>query len=290
MNKEILNSAIDILADQFTKYDWTYHDISDGKNLEKAFKWFGPEEEDIMICVHKGYGIHEKFHRHDFFFFNYAYQGNYDALSYEYDNRITIHEGELCGGQPFTGYALVGNDENEKLMHFFIDPYRNKYSDEFLHLHPGTDSMIHSLLETMIVEYAYKKEDTQTILKTLTLALIMYTARQYAIENPRNIENRTIADIIRYISEHIGKVSLNEVAKRFSYHPNYLSSMLRKELGITFTKIVLKQRMERAAILLENTNLSVEEVAEMVGYENSSNFYKAFKNYYHSSPREQVRK
>ena len=33
-------------------------------------------------------------------------------------------------------------------------------------------------------------------------------------------------------------------------------------------------------------NLSVEEIAAMLGYSNSSNFYKAFREYYHQSPRE----
>lgn len=35
-------------------------------------------------------------------------------------------------------------------------------------------------------------------------------------------------------------------------------------------------RMERAALLLRNTTLSVEEIAPMLGYGNQSNFYKAF--------------
>ena len=44
--------------------------------------------------------------------------------------------------------------------------------------------------------------------------------------------------------------------------------------------------MERAAGLLSATELSVEEIAYMLGYSNSSNFYKAFRGYYHASPRE----
>ena len=37
------------------------------------------------------------------------------------------------------------------------------------------------------------------------------------------------------------------------------------------------------------TNLSVEEIAAMLGYSNSSNFYKAFREYYYQSPREFIK-
>ena len=42
--------------------------------------------------------------------------------------------------------------------------------------------------------------------------------------------------------------------------------------------------MERAAALLRATSLSNEEVAYMVGYGNTSNFCKAFKKYYGTTP------
>lgn len=45
-------------------------------------------------------------------------------------------------------------------------------------------------------------------------------------------------------------------------------------------------RMDRALALLKGTSLSVEEVSAMVGYNDTSNFYRAFRGYYHVSPRE----
>ncbi len=44
-------------------------------------------------------------------------------------------------------------------------------------------------------------------------------------------------------------------------------------------------RMQRARLLLKHTDLAIEKIAAMLGYGNSSNFYKAFKQYYGSSPR-----
>ncbi|MBA2885992.1 AraC-like DNA-binding protein [Clostridium beijerinckii] len=44
--------------------------------------------------------------------------------------------------------------------------------------------------------------------------------------------------------------------------------------------------MRRAKLLLDHTDLSIEKIADMLGYSNSSNFYKAFKQYYGTSPRQ----
>ena len=83
-------------------------------------------------------------------------------------------------------------------------------------------------------------------------------------------------------------VTLKDIAAHFSYHPNYISSLLHQELGKTFSEIVLEKRMDRAVILLKGTTLSIEEIASMLGYSNHSNFYKAFKEYYGKTPREYI--
>ena len=43
--------------------------------------------------------------------------------------------------------------------------------------------------------------------------------------------------------------------------------------------------MQRARLLLAHTDLSIEQIATMLGYSNSSNFYKAFTGYSGVSPR-----
>lgn len=69
----------------------------------------------------------------------------------------------------------------------------------------------------------------------------------------------------------------------------YIHSLLHKETGRKFTEILLEKRMERAALLLRNTTLSIEEISSLLGYSNHSNFFKAFKEYYKKTPREYLR-
>ena len=313
MGKEVLCASIQQLREQFLTLDWTYHDFPVGSQSEKMFCWPGPLEEEILICVHQSGGRQELFHRHDFFYFNFTYQGEYDSISFKYDNRITIREGELYAGQPFAGHALCVHDDKEttiigvliqretffrtflpmlssntKLFHFLLDPATNEFSDEFMHFMIEHDCNIRTLLEMMVIEYANKQEDTQAVLKSLTLSFLLQVARQFVQANQTAPCERLSEKIVQYISEHFDSVTLKDIAKHFSYHPNYVSTLLHRELGRSFSEILLEQRMERAVILLKGTNLPIEEVALLLGYSNSSNFYKAFREYFKSSPREYI--
>ena len=315
MSNTLLASAIETLSDFFAKRDWKYLDVPSGDPQEKTYAWPTDIREEIMICVHSGADIQEMFHRQDFFFFNFAYRGDYGALSYKYDNHITVCEGECYIGQPHAGYALYAHSEepiiimgvliqkatffktflpvlssDAKLFRFFLEPQTNKFSDEFIHLRFDDDTQVRTLLEMMVIEYANKQEDTQAILRPLVLTLFMQVARQYRRSAPTP-KNETLADkIVRYMSENSDVVTLKDIAKHFSYHPNYISALLPKEIGKSFSELLLEQRMQRAEILLKGTNLSIEEISLMLGYSNSSNFYKSFREYYKMSPREYMQK
>lgn len=311
MNKFEINHAILQLQNQYNSLNWTYHDYAVGDKTEKMYKWPGNPDDKIIICIHKSNGIQEFFHRHDFFYFNYTYRGSYNSLSYQYNNQITISEHELYAGQPFAGHALFAHDDNEtiiigiliqkdtffqsflslfsannKLFHFFLTPTTNTHSDEFLHFKIEDNCMIQNLIEMMVVEYANKTSDTPEMMKPLVLAFLMQIAREYKKISPVVAVKKVSDSILHYISEHPSTVSLNNIAAKFSYHPNYISALLHKETGKSFSQILLEQRMHRAVILLKSTNLSIAEIALMLGYSNSSNFYKAFRAFHHVSPRE----
>ncbi len=311
---EILKNAINKLGKDFEQINWEYLPVSPGSKHEKTQLWPGTDEEDVMICVYKGTEFLEQFHRQDFFFFNFAYQGDYHAFSYLSNNSITIHENECYIGQPYAGYSIHDKSEEEKiivgvliqteaffktffhalsseqhLFEFFLHPQMDEYSEEYIRLKFEDSFSVRKLLEMMIVEYAAPKEDTQKILQPLTLALLMEVAREYKKSVPQEKELSLAEQIVAYIDENYDHCSLNDIAKHFSYHPNYLSGLLVKETGKTFSEILLEQRMERAVGFLKGTSLSVSEIAELLGYSNSSNFYKAFREYYHTSPREYLK-
>ncbi len=308
-----LESAIEKLGNDFDHIDWQYLKVEPGSKREKTQLWPGNADEDVMICVYKGKEFLETFHRQEFFFFNFAYTGDYSALSYLSNNRVTIKEGECYIGQPYAGYAIHDRSDEEKiivgvlirteaffntffhvlssdknLFRFFLNPQMDEFSEEYIRLHFEDPESVRKLLDLMIVEYANQREDTQEVLQPLTLALLMQVARDYKKTTTQEEKQSLAEQVVTYIGENYDHVTLQGLAKHFNYHPNYLSSLLSKELGKTFSELLLEQRMERAVSLLKGTNLPITEIAAMLGYSNHSNFYKAFREYYHMTPREYI--
>ncbi|MDO4620913.1 MAG: helix-turn-helix transcriptional regulator [Lachnospiraceae bacterium] len=183
-----------------------------------------------------------------------------------------------------TFFHVLSSDKH--LFEFFLNPQINEFSEEYIRLKFEDTFSVRNLLELMIVEYAHQKEDTQAVLRPLTLALLMEVAREYKKSVPQEAELSLAEQIVNYIGENLDHCSLQDIAGHFSYHPNYLSGLLAKELGRTFSEILLEQRMVRAVALMRGTSLPNAEIAELLGYSSSSNFYKAFKEYYGRSPRE----
>ena len=302
-----IDRAIQKLAEDFSQLHWDFS--PDPGSSELVSHWLGEEGEDVMVNVFKGKRINEQFHRQDFFFLHFAWQGDYGALSANYNNRIIIREGSCYIGQPYSGYAAKRESEEEciiigvlirketfirefltslsadtAMLNFFLEPQKNRFADEFILLDIPRESSIWKLLGVITLEYANKTEDTQKILKPMVMSLTMYLASLYTRQRQTGGKSR-IYQIAAYIEANCDTVSLKSTAAHFGYHPVYLSRLLPKKTGKTFSELLLSARMQRARLLLDHTDLSIEKIAAMLGYSNSSNFYKAFKGYYGVSPR-----
>lgn len=72
-------------------------------------------------------------------------------------------------------------------------------------------------------------------------------------------------------------ISLETISDELNYNPNYISSIFKKESGITFSDYLLEVRFDKAKDLLINTDLTVKEIAERLKYSNSQNFIRSFK-------------
>ena len=90
--------------------------------------------------------------------------------------------------------------------------------------------------------------------------------------------------IMTHIREHIRTVSLTELSQTFYLSTPYLSKLLKEKTGMNFTDIVKGIRLKRARILLKNSAMTVESIAEDVGYQNVENFNRLFKQSYGITP------
>lgn len=81
-------------------------------------------------------------------------------------------------------------------------------------------------------------------------------------------------------------LSLKTQAKLLNVNPSYLSTLFRKETGVTLTDYVNQKRVERAKQLLKAGNTQIQTVAQNCGMLDVNYFTKIFKKYTGVTPKE----
>ena len=79
-------------------------------------------------------------------------------------------------------------------------------------------------------------------------------------------------------------ISLEEIATRFHMSPKYFSRYFHTTFRITLSDYINRLRLDLAINLLENTDLTITEIALQCGYSSCSYFNKRFKEIYQISP------
>lgn len=92
--------------------------------------------------------------------------------------------------------------------------------------------------------------------------------------------------ICQYVSEHIQDACLEGLADLLGYSSVYTGELVKKTIGMPFSKFVQKERGILSAKMLRETDLSIEEIIYRVGYKNESFFRKIFKEMYGKAPLE----
>ncbi|GGA28652.1 response regulator transcription factor [Paenibacillus physcomitrellae] len=92
--------------------------------------------------------------------------------------------------------------------------------------------------------------------------------------------------LLTYIQIHFRKdLSLDDLAEQMNLHPNYISSLFKKETGHTFINYLNMLRIQAAQeLLISNSELSVCAIGRQVGYDSKHYFSKVFKKYTGTTP------
>lgn len=110
----------------------------------------------------------------------------------------------------------------------------------------------------------------------------------------RNYSLRGCSPVIQRVVNHINlnltdDLSLKHLSSEYSVNASYLSSLFKKEMGVTLSDYVNQQRIARAIKLLNSTNLQIQDVAFESGIYDVNYFRKLFKKVTGRTPTEYVK-
>ncbi|WP_068503627.1 AraC family transcriptional regulator [Paenibacillus kribbensis] len=251
-------------------------------------------------------------HVHDWIEINYMYDGSCTQIINQ--NLYSLQKGQILLVDSDTVHTIEPLGESDILINIII---RKEYFNSNFFNRLASDSPLSSFFINSITEgnahdsfILFRSENNRRLpifmneffcewfdpstrsaemLDSLFSLIMMELINLYetdTTEEGNRLKKNPIVPILKYIEENYRTCTLNSTAAFFNINANYLSSQLKKYTGMSFIALLHQQKLHFAKTLLINSNMSVTEVANYVGYENISFFYKKFNSIYGCSPKE----
>jgi YesN/AraC family two-component response regulator len=139
---------------------------------------------------------------------------------------------------------------------------------------------------TLSDAFIYEIEQTDSMAE---LDKLEYRMVETFIDKVHHVSTFKFSLVIRntmtYIMNHLSeKLTLHLIAENVYVHPNYLSALFKKEVGITLFQYILKRRIEESTYFLKYSNESIADIATFYQFCNQSYYIKMFNTYMHTSP------
>ncbi|MCG7564555.1 AraC family transcriptional regulator [Pseudoalteromonas sp. McH1-42] len=98
-------------------------------------------------------------------------------------------------------------------------------------------------------------------------------------------EHILVEKTMEYLTPRLNdEITLDTLTRKIGTNRNKLNQAFKACFGLTVFAWLRDQRMHKAAELLENTELTITQISEQVGYPDSNNFSSSFKRIFQISP------
>ena len=126
-----------------------------------------------------------------------------------------------------------------------------------------------------------KKEDLIRVMS----AIVNERGDRNDDEYPAPAYDKMIDNVVSDIREHYTEdISLTSLAAKYNISMGHLSKMIKEHLQVNFSDYIASLRIQRAKELLRDESISIQEIAEIVGYNDYFYFTKVFKKVEGISP------
>lgn len=154
----------------------------------------------------------------------------------------------------------------------------------FIPLHPA---LLYELARRMLKEWLAEGRLERLHTKTLFYQFLFELLRQMDQQQVGIVKPDLTSQLIRFMQEHYAQPLTREtLARIFHYSVPYLSKHFRYETGSSIIDYLIRIRMDKACTLLRQTDLSLQEIAESVGYSDVSYFIRTFKKHTGVTPKQ----
>lgn len=184
-------------------------------------------------------------------------------------------------------FSLLNEDSYMEEKYF--RPFRQHTRSFPVHVPSGTElnRLLQPHLNDLIV--SRKREDYALMIKSHLLAVLHQLYQHSAPANDRELTvNRAydrLKNALTLVHEHYADpLSVSQAAKLCHFSESHFMKLFKEFAGVSFTRYLLRYRLEIAAELLAGKEVKIIDAAERVGFHNHSYFTRAFLQAYGVTP------
>lgn len=249
------------------------------------------------------------YHRHDYLEFIFVLRGSYvqsiNGILHEHKagdvcllNPNVIHRDEVSGPDDrvlFMGLSpsfLKGElsrffAPHSEIAAFMQEQY-GRTDQQYILFQSEDFSMVCRLLEKIMEEDDQKLPGHHLVIKGYLIRLFGVLIENNSFtchyQSKSEIEENLLAEILKYMQDHIDTVKRDELAAFFHFNPDYLNRFLLRKTGCNYSSLLRSMRLESAADQLKNTDKSVNEIINDLGISNKGYFNRIFSEKYAMLP------
>lgn len=196
-----------------------------------------------------------------------------------------------CYNTPEKYVQLFGSELREK-DHIRQNPtfengYQLPFMVEFDDDYDEVEGIFRSVYKTYL--HANMMFALTSKIKVLRLLEIIFSRSDDFCKKDRNVTTY-VSQMIMYIkSNYYRKLLVDDICKNTGLHSDYAGKIFRQSTGMTIVSYLNTYRIEKARLLLTDADLSITDIADMVGFQSIFYFSKIAKRMTGKSPN-QLRK
>ncbi|WP_244432630.1 helix-turn-helix transcriptional regulator [Holophaga foetida] len=268
------------------------------------------DEADIAVVRQLRY-LTEFRHSHGFIELLYVYAGQCHLQSSL--GGTLLNEGDLCIVSPDTLHTHGVDDDSAILLYamfrqdsfdgvfqsllsessiasdFLVEAIYGAEADQNILFHTGSDAAVKKTFLRLYYECEQALPLRDPMMANLLNHLILTLVRDHdkdveIVQAGRSQESNALSPVISHIHAHYRTITLQELASRFNYSPSRLSDLFKRHVGKTFNTFIRELRIHKAARLLKSTRIRISDIAEHLGYADTSHLNKEFRHFFRTTP------
>lgn len=268
--------------------------------------------KNVIISKHNRFADYP-LHSHQFLEINYIYQGKCHQKINGKDYYFSAGDIILMDNESRHSISALGDDDilinilfhnntisleklnNLQTQNSFIykllleSNIQQKTKANFSIFPANKTKQVIPVLHQLLQEYFFQNDFSEKIIEHYLSILLYHLARTLSEVNQENILNKSndpYTKLLDLIDKHYATLTLSTAAKKLNFNKNYLSNLIKEKSNQTFTQILHHKRLSHAKLLIESTQLPIQEISQMVGFSNRTFFYKKFEELYKIKPSE----